>query len=204
VIPDQIEAATFLMAAAATKGSVTVRNVIPKHLDCFTSKLQEIGCFVEEFDDAVRVTLDRTLKSSKVRTLPYPGFPTDLQPQIVVVLAQANGVSTVTETIFDNRFKYVNELKRMGCDISVEGNVAIVKGIQGLHGTQVVAPDLRAGAALVIAGLAADGDSVVDDIQYILRGYENFVEKLRSLGGQIQYVDSEAEAKKFFLRASVV
>jgi len=205
VIPDQIEAATFLMAAAATKGCVTVKNVIPKHLDCITSKLQEIGCFVEEYDDAVMVSADGGLRSSKVRTLPYPGFPTDLQPQIVVILAQARGVSTVTETIFENRFKYVNELKRMGCDISVEGgNVAIVNGVRELHGAQLVAPDLRAGAALVIAGLSAVGDSVVDDIQYILRGYEDFVGKLKALGGLVEIVESETESKKFFLKASVV
>jgi len=205
VIPDQIEAATFLMAGAATRGCVTVKNVIPKHLDCITSKLQEIGCRIDEYDDAVTVSMNRPLRSSKVRTQPYPGFPTDLQPQIVVVLAQAQGVSTVTETIFENRYKYVGELKRMGADISVEnGTVAIVNGVSELHGAQLVAPDLRAGAALVIAGLAAQGDSVVEDNEYIIRGYEDFVLKLKSLGGDVDVAETDAEVKKILLKKGMV
>ena len=200
VIPDQIEAGTFLTAAAVTRGDVTVKNVIPKHLECITSKLREMGCSVEEFDDAVRLYVNRPLKGARVKTLPYPGFPTDMQPQIAVVLSTVKGSSTVTETIFENRFMYVDELKRMGADITVEGNTAFVKGIQKLMGTQLSAPDLRAGAALVTAALAADGDSTVDNVHYILRGYENFADKLKSLGGQIETVFSEAEAKKFFMQ----
>ncbi len=204
VIPDQIEAGTFLAAAAATGGDVTVRNVIPKHLECITSKLREIGCRVEEYDDAVRVYCSRPLKCAKVKTLPYPGFPTDMPPQMAVVLSLAGGISTVTETIFENRFKYVDELNRMGTDISVEGNVAIISGVHELKGAQLVAPDLRAGAALVTAALAAKGNSVVDDVQYILRGYEDFVGKLQGLGGMIETVNSDEDARKFFLRAAMI
>ncbi|MBR6321653.1 MAG: UDP-N-acetylglucosamine 1-carboxyvinyltransferase [Lachnospiraceae bacterium] len=204
VIPDQIEAGTFMAAAAATRGNILVKNVIPKHLECISQKLREIGCEVQEYDDAVRVIADRPLRSAKIKTLPYPGFPTDMQPQIAVVLATARGTSTVNETIFENRFKYVDELNRMGTSISVEGNIAIINGVQELKGAELVAPDLRAGAALVIAALAANGDSVVEDIQYILRGYEDFVEKLQLLGGKIGIADSEEEARKFFLKAGMI
>ncbi len=205
VIPDQIEAGTFMAAAAATRGNVLVKNVIPKHLECISQKLREIGCEVQEYDDSVRVIAEnRPLRSAKIKTLPYPGFPTDMQPQIAVVLATANGTSTVNETIFENRFKYVDELNRMGTHISVEGNIAIITGVHELRGAQLVAPDLRAGAALVIAALAADGESVVEEINYILRGYEDFVEKLQLLGGTIGIADSEEEARKFFLRAGMV
>ena len=203
VIPDQIEAGTFMAAAAATRGNILVKNVIPKHLECISQKLREIGCEVQEYDDAVRVIADKPLRSAKIKTLPYPGFPTDMQPQIAVVLATANGTSTVNETIFENRFKYVDELNRMGTSISVEGNIAIITGVKELRGAQLVAPDLRAGAALVIAALAADGESVVEDINYILRGYEDFVEKLQNLGGKIGIADSEEEARKFFLKAGM-
>ena len=204
VIPDQIEAGTFMAAAAATRGNVLVKNVIPKHLECISQKLREIGCEVQEYDDSVRVIAEnRPLRSAKIKTLPYPGFPTDMQPQIAVVLATANGTSTVNETIFENRFKYVDELNRMGTHISVEGNIAIITGVHELRGAQLVAPDLRAGAALVIAALAADGESVVEEINYILRGYEDFVEKLQLLGGTIGIADSEEEARKFFLRAGM-
>lgn len=200
IIPDQIEAGTFMFAAAVTKGDVTVKNVIPKHLEATTAKLVEIGCEVEEFDDAVRVVAKSRLSNTNVKTLPYPGYPTDMQPQIVVALAAAEGTSIVTESIFENRFKYVDELARMGADIKVEGNTAIIYGTEGLTGARVCAPDLRAGAALVIAGLAAEGITVVDDIMYIQRGYEDFEGKLRSLGAEIEKVSTEREIQKFCLR----
>ena len=155
IIPDQIEAGTFMFAAAATKGDVTVKNVIPKHLEATTAKLIEIGCEVEEFDDAVRVVSSKPLHHTQVTTLPYPGFPTDMQPQMSVLLALAEGTSTVTESIFENRFKYVDELTRMGAQVKVESNIAIITGVEKFTGARVSAPDLRAGAALVIAGLAA-------------------------------------------------
>ena len=200
IIPDQIEAGTFMFAAAATRGDVTVRNVIPKHLEATTAKLEEIGCEVEEFDDAVRVRAPHVLHRTHVKTLPYPGYPTDMQPQIAVTLALAEGTSIVTESIFENRFKYADELSRMGANIKVEGKSAIIDGVRKLTGARVSAPDLRAGAALVIAGLAAEGVTVVDDIVYIQRGYENFEEKLRSLGAEIERVSSEKEIQKFRLR----
>ena len=202
IIPDQIEAGTFMFAAAATKGDVTVTNVIPKHLDATISKLIDIGCEVEELDDAVRVVAKGRLKSTQVKTLPYPGYPTDMQPQIGVVLALASGTSTITESIFENRFKYLDELARMGANIKVEGNSATIEGVEKLSGARVSAPDLRAGAALCIAGLATDGITIVDDIVYIQRGYERFEEKLRSLGGTIERVSSEKEIQKFTLKVS--
>lgn len=197
IIPDQIEAGTFMFAAAATKGDVTVMNVIPKHLEATTAKLVEIGCEVEEFDDAVRVVSKGRLNHTQVKTLPYPGFPTDMQPQIGVTLALCSGTSTITESIFENRFKYLDELARMGANIKIEGNSATIEGVEGFSGARVSAPDLRAGAALVIAGLAADGITIVDDIVYIQRGYERFEEKLRSLGGIIEKVSSEKDIQKF-------
>ena len=197
IIPDQIEAGTFMFAAAATKGDVTVKNVIPKHLEATTAKLLEVGCEVEEFDDAVRVVASKPLRHTQVTTLPYPGFPTDMQPQMSVVLGIAQGTSTVTESIFENRFKYVDELTRMGADIKVESNIAIINGVEGYTGARVSAPDLRAGAALVIAGLSAEGITVVDDIHYIQRGYEAFEQKLASLGAQIELATSEKEIQKF-------
>lgn len=200
IIPDQIEAGTFMFAAAATKGDVTVLNVIPKHLDATISKLVDIGCEVEEFDDAVRVVAKGRLRSTQVKTLPYPGYPTDMQPQIGVVLALAKGTSTITESIFENRFKYLDELARMGAVIKVEGNSATIEGVEKFSGARVSAPDLRAGAALCIAGLAAEGITIVDDIVYIQRGYERFEEKLRSLGGMIEKVSSEKEIQKFKLK----
>ncbi len=202
VIPDQIEAGTFMFAAAATHGDVTVRNVIPKHLEATTAKLLEAGCQVVEFDDAVRVIGTAPLHSTSVTTLPYPGFPTDMQPQMTAVLGLASGVSTVTESIWENRFKYVDELARMGANIRVESNVAIVTGVDHYTGARVQAPDLRAGAALVIAGLAADGITVVDDIYYIQRGYEAFSEKLQRLGAIMEKVDSEREIQKFIFKVS--
>ena len=201
VIPDQIEAGTFMFAAAATRGDVTVLNVIPKHLEATTAKLEEIGCEVEEFDDAVRVRAPHKLHRTHVKTLPYPGYPTDMQPQIAVTLALANGTSIVTESIFENRFKYADELARMGACIKVEGNTAIIDGVEKFTGAEVSAPDLRAGAALVIAGLAAEGVTVVDDIVYILRGYEDFDGKLRGLGAEIERVNNAKDIQKFRLRA---
>lgn len=200
IIPDQIEAGTFMFAAAVTKGDVIVKNVIPKHLEATTAKLVEIGCQVEEFDDAVRVVATKRLTNTNVKTLPYPGYPTDMQPQIGVALALARGTSLVTESIFENRFKYVDELMRMGADIKVEGNTAVIYGTEKLTGARVSAPDLRAGAALVIAGLAAEGITIVDDIVYIQRGYEHFEEKLRGLGAEIERVSTEKEIQKFRLR----
>lgn len=199
IIPDQIEAGTFMFAAAATKGDVMIKNVIPKHLEAATAKLTEIGCEVEEFDDAVRVVASRRLKQTHLKTLTYPGFPTDMQPQIATTLTLCKGTSIVTESIFENRFKYVDELSRMGAKIKVEGNTAIIEGVEKLTGARVNALDLRAGASLVIAGLAAEGITIVDDIVYIQRGYERFEEKLRALGGQIEKVSSEKEIQKFRL-----
>ncbi len=200
IIPDQIEAGTFMMGAAITRGDVTVRNVIPKHLEAITAKLVEMGCEVTEFDDAVRVVGALKLKSLVVKTFPYPGFPTDMQPQICVTLSLAEGTSIVTESIFENRFKYANELARMGAGITVAGNTAIIRGTDKLTGAELAAPDLRAGAALVLAGLAAEGYTVVDDIHYILRGYESFEEKLRELGAQIEVVETERDIQKFKLK----
>ena len=202
VIPDQIEAGTFMFAAAATQGDVTVMNVIPKHLEATTAKLLEIGCEVEEFDDAVRVVSKGRLKCTHVKTLPYPGFPTDMQPQIGVTLALCEGTSTITESIFENRFKYLDELARMGASVKIEGNSATIEGVEKFSGARVSAPDLRAGAALCIAGLAADGITIVDDIVYIQRGYERFEEKLRSLGAVIEKVSTEKEIRKFMLKVS--
>ncbi|MFR4351627.1 MAG: UDP-N-acetylglucosamine 1-carboxyvinyltransferase [Roseburia sp.] len=202
IIPDQIEAGTFMMAAAATKGDVTIKNVIPKHLEAISAKLLEVGCEVEEFDDAVRVVASKPLHHTQVTTLPYPGFPTDMQPQMAVLLGIADGTSTVTESIFENRFKYVDELTRMGASIKVEGNIAIIGGVEQYTGARVNAPDLRAGAALVIAGLAAEGLTVVDDIYYIERGYEGFEQKLSSLGALIEKVGTEKDIQKFSLKVS--
>lgn len=193
IIPDQIEAGTYMMAAAATGGDVYIRNVIPKHLEAITAKLIEIGARVEEYDDCVRVYSDHRLGYANVKTMPYPGFPTDMQPQMVTLLALSMGVSIVTETIFETRFKYISELRRMGANINVEGNAAIITGVEGFTGAVVSAPDLRAGAALVIAGLVADGFTTVEQIQYIERGYEDFEQKLRGLGGVIEKFDAEDE-----------
>ena len=202
VIPDQIEAGTFMFAVAAAGGNVLVKNVIPKHLEATTAKLLEVGCQVEEFDDSVRVISDGHLRHTQVTTLPYPGFPTDMQPQMAVLLGIAEGTSTVTESIFENRFKYVDELTRMGADIKVESNIAIISGVKRYTGARVNVPDLRAGAALVIAGLAAEGITVVDDIYYIQRGYEALEEKLTKIGAKIARVEDEKELQKFILKVS--
>ena len=202
IVPDQIEAGTFMVAAAATKGDVLLKNVIPKHLEAITAKLIEIGAEVEEFDDAVRVIAKRRLGCTHIKTLPYPGFPTDMQPQMAALLAMSTGTSIVTESIFENRFKYVDELARMGAKITVEGNTAIIDGIETFTGAIVSAPDLRAGAALVIAGLVAEDFTYVDQIEYIERGYETFELKLQNLGATIEKVDTEDEKaiQKFKLK----
>ena len=197
IIPDQIEAGTFMLAAAATAGDVTIKNVIPKHLEAITAKLVEVGCEVEEYDEAVRVIGRDNLNHTNIKTLPYPGFPTDMQPQIAVLLSKSNGTSIVTESIWENRFKYVDELSRMGCKIKVEGNTAIITGVNRTTGAEVTAPDLRAGAALVIAGLVADGVTLIDDIKYIERGYEDFDKKLRSLGADMRKVECEKDLRQF-------
>ena len=200
IIPDQIEAGTFMFAAAVTRGDVTVKNVIPKHLESISAKLIEIGCEVEESDDAVRVVAAKPLTHTHVKTLPYPGFPTDMQPQITVALGLSKGTSIVTESIFENRFKYVDELTRMGANIKVESNTAIIDGVPKYTGASLTAPDLRAGAALVTAALAAEGISTIDDIKFIERGYEDFPQKLQSLGAQSEKVCTERELQKFRLK----
>jgi UDP-N-acetylglucosamine 1-carboxyvinyltransferase len=204
IIPDQIEAGTFMFAAAATKGDILIKNVIPKHLEAFTAKLMEIGAEVEEFDDAVRVKANGRLGSSHVKTLVYPGFLTDMQPQMTTLLAISKGTSIVTESIFENRFKYVDELSRMGASIKVESNTAIIEGVEKLTGAVVSAPDLRGGAALVIAGLMAEGYTIVEDVEYIERGYEKLEYKMQQLGAAITKVDSEdtKAIKKFKLKVS--
>ena len=200
IIPDQIEAGTFMFAAAITKGDVTVKNVITKHLESITSKLLEIGCEVKEEDDCVRVVASKPLRHTQVKTLPYPGFPTDMQPQITVALGLSQGRSIVTESIFENRFKYVDELVRMGANIKVEGNIAVINGNSKYTGASISAPDLRAGAALVLAALAAEGYSTVDDIRFIERGYEDFPQKLQALGAQIEVIETERDFQKFKLK----
>ena len=202
IIPDQIEAGTFMFAAAATKGDILIKNVIPKHLESLTAKLIEIGAEVEEFDDAIRVVASKRLGRTTVKTLPYPGFPTDMQPQMTALLALSRGTSTVTESIFENRFMYVDELFKMGATIKVEGNTAIIDGVEEITGATVFAPDLRAGAALVIAGLAAKGYTMVQQIHYIERGYETFEKKLQSLGADIEKVSvtDAKEIRKFKMR----
>ena len=197
VIPDQIEAGTFMVAAAATKGDILVRNIIPTHMDAVSAKLTEIGAHVEEYDDAIRVVATQRLKKTNIKTLPYPGFPTDMQPQMGMTLTLSKGTSLVVETIFENRFKYLSELAKMGAQVRIEGNTAIIDGVEKLLGAKVCALDLRAGAALVIAGLTAEGFTEVDEIEYIQRGYEDFEQKLRQLGAQISRVHSEDEILKF-------
>lgn len=201
IVPDMIEAGTYMMAAAATKGDVIVKNVIPKHLEAITAKLTEIGCEIEEGDDLLRVVSSKPLVKTQVKTLPYPGFPTDMQPQFGALLSIARGGSMITESIFENRFRYVDELSRMGAMIKVEGNTAFIDGVERMSGARVSSPDLRAGAALVIAGLAAEGITIVDDIVYIKRGYEDFDGKLRALGAEIAVVTSEIERRRFELNA---
>lgn len=199
IIPDQIEAGTYMMAAVATKGDILIKNVIPKHLEAITAKLVEIGASVEEFDDAIRVVAKNRLGHTHVKTLPYPGFPTDMQPQITTLLALSAGTSIVTESVFENRFKFVDELAKMGAAIKVEGNTAIIDGVYSLTGAQLSAPDLRAGAALVLAGLAAEGYTMIEQIEFIERGYEDFDGKMQSLGADMEKipVDDEKAMMKF-------
>ena len=189
IIPDQIEAGTYMVAAAATGGEVLIKNVIPKHLECISAKLRETGTIIQEYEDSVLVKGAKHLRRVNIKTLPYPGFPTDMQPQMGALLCHANGTSVITEGIYDNRFKYVNELRKMGAEIQVDGRVAVVEGGRELSGAVVQACDLRAGAAMVIAGLCAHGETIVEDVHYIERGYENFVGKLRALGADISVVD---------------
>ena len=189
IIPDQIQAGTYMVAAAATGGEVLVKNVIPKHLECISAKLRETGTIVQEYEDSVLVKGASTLRKANIKTLPYPGFPTDMQPQMGTLLCLANGTSVITEGIYDNRFKYVNELRKMGAEVQVDGRVAVIEGGAKLTGAVVQACDLRAGAAMVIAGMCASGTTVVEDIHFIERGYENFVGKLKALGAEIEVVD---------------
>ena len=195
IIPDQIEAGTYMTACAAAGGEVRILNVIPRHLECISAKLREMGVTVVEGEDAVLVRSNGRLRPVSVKTLPYPGFPTDMQPQISTALCLAGGTSSITEGVYDNRFKYMNELRKMGADVSVDGSFAVVNGVEKLTGAQVAACDLRAGAAMVIAGLCAEGVTEVVDIKYIERGYENFVEKLRGVGADITLERTPDEAK---------
>ncbi len=190
IIPDQIEAGTYMAAVAAAGGDVLVQNVIPKHMDTISAKLREMGAKVTEYDDAIRVQRTGTMRKANVKTLPYPGFPTDMQPQIAVCMCLANGTSIITESIYDTRFRYCSELNRMGASIKVDTKIAVITGVEGLHGCTVHACDLRAGAAMVIAGLAAQGETVIEEVEYIERGYENFVGKLRELGATIKRIDT--------------
>ena len=195
IIRDQIEAGTYMAAVAAAGGEVLIRNVIPKHLECITAKLVEMGVEVEDLDDAVRVRRTGTLTRTNIKTLPYPGFPTDMQPQIAVALCLAEGTSVVTEGVWDNRYRYVDEIRRMGAKIQVDGKIAVIEGVDKLTGAAVQACDLRAGAAMVIAGLAADGITEVDCIHYIERGYEDIVRKLSGIGADIRVVVTPDEEK---------
>lgn len=191
IIPDQIEAGTYMAAAAATQGDVVLQNVITKHLESITAKLREMGVQIEEYEDCVRIRNSGRLHKCNIKTMPHPGFPTDMQPQITALLSIADGTSIVNEAVWDNRFKYVDELKRMGAKISVEGRIAVVDGIESLNAAPVKATDLRAGAAMIIAALSAKGTTYIEDIQYIERGYEDVVEKLTSLGADIKVVYTE-------------
>ena len=198
IIPDQIEAGTYMAAVAAAGGEVLIENVIPKHLECITAKLLEMGVDVEERDDAVLVRRTGTLHRTNVKTMPYPGFPTDMQPQIAACLCLAEGTSVVTEGVWDNRYRYVEEFRRMGAKIQVDGKVAVIEGVEGFSGAKVQACDLRAGAAMVIAGLAATGETEIDSIHHIERGYQNIVEKLAAVGADIQTIfipDDEVQAQ---------
>lgn len=188
IIPDQIETGTYMAAVAATGGDVLIQNVIPKHMDCISAKLREMGVKIAEYDDAIRVQRTGVMRRANVKTMPYPGFPTDMQPQIAVCMSLASGVSVITESIYDTRFGYCAELNRMGASIKVDTKVAIITGVEKLHGCTVRACDLRAGAAMVIAGLAADRTTTIEDIEYIERGYENLIGKLTAIGAEIRRV----------------
>ena len=189
IIPDQIEAGTYMVAAAATGGEVLVKNVIPRHLECISANLRETGTIVQEYEDSVLVKGASTLRRVNIKTLPYPGFPTDMQPPMGALMCMAKGTSVITEGVYDNRYKYTNELRKMGAEIQVDGRVAVIEGGKRLTGAPVHACDLRAGAAMVIAGMCATGTTVVEDVRFIERGYENFVGKLKALGADIECVD---------------
>ena len=193
IIPDQIEAGTYMVACAAAGGEVKIKNVIPRHLESISAKLREMGVVIIEGEDSVVVKSSGKLRRVNVKTMPYPGFPTDMQPQVATALCLANGTSVITEGIYDNRFKYTNELRKMGAQVQVDGRTAVIEGVERLTGAPVAACDLRAGAAMVIAGLCAEGTTYVEDIHYIERGYENFVGKLRSLGADIALVSEPDE-----------
>ena len=195
IIPDQIEAGTYMAAAAAAGGDVTVQNLIPKHMECITAKLREMGAKITEYEDAIRVVSTGRLRRANVKTMPYPGFPTDMQSQVGVCMAVASGTSIITEGIYDNRFRYCYELNRMGASIQVDNKVAVIDGVEQLHGCSVKACDLRAGAAMVIAGLVADGTTTVEDVHYIERGYEAMIEKLRGLGADISRIETPDQDK---------
>lgn len=197
IIPDQIEAGTFMCAVAAAGGDIIINNVIPRHLECISAKLRETGTVVEEMENAVRVYRTGKLRSTSIKTMPYPGFPTDMQPQMGVLMCVAEGSGSITEGIYDNRFKYCDELRRMGADIEVQGAKAVFNGVEKLHGERVRACDLRAGAAVVIAGLCAEGVTVVEDVHYVERGYEDFVGKLTALGAQIRRESDEDYMRKW-------
>ena len=199
IIPDQIEAGTYMAAAAAAGGQILVKNIIPKHMDCITAKLQECGVEVEEHEDTLLIRRNGTLRRANIKTLPYPGFPTDMQPQITTVLSLAQGISLVTESVWSSRYRYVDELRRMGANIQVDDKTAVVEGVDHLVGAPIQAPDLRAGAALVIAALAARGQSEISCVHYIERGYENLVEKLRGLGANIRAVEEMEERQRLNL-----
>lgn len=196
IIPDQIEAGTYMVAAAATGGEVLVRNVIPRHLECISAKLRETGTIVQEYEDSVLVKGASALRRVNIKTLPYPGFPTDMQPPMGALMCVANGTSVITEGVYDNRYKYTNELRKMGAEIQVDGRVAVIEGGKRLTGAPVHACDLRAGAAMVIAGMCASGTTVVEDVRFIERGYENFVGKLKALGADIECVNEPEAAEE--------
>ncbi len=195
IIPDQIEAGTYMAAAVITRGDVVIENIIPKHLESVTAKLEEMGVNVEAFDESVRVYCDKPLQKCNIKTMPHPGFPTDMQPQITALLSTVEGTSIVNEAVWDNRFRYIEELRRMGAKISVDGRLAVVEGVENLTGANVSATDLRAGAALIIAGLAANGRTTIDNINHIERGYENIVEKLTNLGADIKRISDVFSAE---------
>ena len=194
IIPDQIEAGTYMAAVASAGGNVLIQNVIPKHLESITAKLREMGVIIEEYDDSIRVIKDKRLKRCNVKTMPHPGFPTDMQPQIAAILTMADGTSIVNEAVWDNRFRYVEELRRMGAEISVDGKLAVIEGIEQLEGAPVKATDLRAGAAMIVAALGAKGTTQIEDIRHIERGYEDVVEKFRAIGADIRRVYSNDPA----------
>ncbi|MCL2526990.1 MAG: UDP-N-acetylglucosamine 1-carboxyvinyltransferase [Defluviitaleaceae bacterium] len=191
IIPDQIEAGTYMIAAAITDGDITVNNIIPKHMDPLTAKLRDMNCQVEEGEDSLRVTRNGELRACDVRTSYYPGFPTDLQPQMATLLCAANGTSVVTETVFNNRFQYINELKRLGANLKVDGRTAVTRGNCAFTGAQVAATDLRSGAALVLAGLAAKGETTIGNVYHLDRGYECFEDKFKALGAEIRRIEIE-------------